>query len=284
MFGVIAGVQISCSACKRHFSPCVTQTSKWNIDQTARAGRLQNSPWRNSSGISQQTRAFDSPCLWPGLVTLPPLLQDPPGLLALLTATTWITPSAWGGLDVKYCFFPSCCFFSLFHTAGNSSAPLPNAFPLDNSDCNLFCRLLLLWPLNFLNFWCYCWHVGKNKAIEKTTDAKTTFIYQASSAPCDLHRANQNHSHLMPFPHFLFDFPCCDLGISQQAVLRTVARATKTSSAYQLIGRELKLLKNHIVDFKYLLGFNNSYNCSCYVKMQEGAERFWSFPFKMWNL
>ena len=50
-------------------------------------------------------------------------------------------------------FFPFFCFSSLFHIANTSSASLLNVFPPDNSDCNLFCRLFLLWPLNFLNFW-----------------------------------------------------------------------------------------------------------------------------------
>lgn len=50
------------------------------------------------------------------------------GLLALLRAATPITPSVWGVLGfwmLKVFFFFFCFFFSLFHTAGTSSAPLP---------------------------------------------------------------------------------------------------------------------------------------------------------------
>lgn len=50
-------------------------------------------------------------------------------------------------------FSPCCCFSVLFHMAGTSSPSLLNVFPLDNSDCDIFCLLFFLWPLNLLNFW-----------------------------------------------------------------------------------------------------------------------------------
>lgn len=95
-----------------------------------------------------------------------PLLQKSCGLAAaeglmaagdqaaryLLSVSGLITANGCVCLYAETFFFPFCCFSFLFHIAGIISTSLLNVFPLDNADCNLFCWLFLLWPLNFLNF------------------------------------------------------------------------------------------------------------------------------------
>lgn len=249
--------------------------------------------------------APDSPCLWHGAGDIPNLCcrnlggcssrraggrQGPP-------CWSLITPCVWEVLHVKPLFlggflgfFPFCCFVSLSHTAGPSSAPLPKAFPLDNSDCNLFCRLLSLWPLNSLNFWHYfCWHVGKSKAIEKTAenDAKTTFIYWASSAPRALCRANQNYSHLMPFPHPSFSiwfsllWPWnCSAGSAQNS-----SQSNKTLFCLAAHWKRAKnCCKITLWISSIYLGLTIPIIVHVMLKCRRGAERFWSFPLRRWNL